>query len=93
MFVVNVTRSVPCLDEANSNVMFWTEADGRADKLGQYRMVTDMHVDSDRVGREVLFRLGGWTIALIAAEPVREALAGIDGAVFEPIASEPRGAG
>ena len=85
--VLNVISVVNCLDEARSEVSRWTQEDGRPEKVGQYRMVTNLHVDPRRVGKAQVFRIDGWKVALIISEFVRDALIGrkITGAVFEEV--------
>lgn len=43
--IMNVTRRVQCLDEDSSDVEWWTEADGRPEKAGQYRAIRELRVD------------------------------------------------
>lgn len=83
--IVNVIPVIRCLDEDQSEVLFWDESDGRPDKVGQYRMVTDMKVDPDRVGQTQIFRIDGWKIALIVSQRIRAALSGVSGAIFEEV--------
>lgn len=83
--IVNVIPVVRCLDEEKSEVMVWGESDGRPDKVGQYRMVTDMKIAPDRVGATQIFRIDGWKIALIVSQRVRDALSGVKGAAFEEV--------
>lgn len=83
--VLNVLPLVRCLDEERSGVSYWTEADGRPDKVGQYRMVADLRVRPEAVGPHRIFRVEGWKVALIVAEPVKRILEQARGAVFRPV--------
>lgn len=69
--ILNVTRVVRCLDEKRSSIQYWTAQDGRPEKVGQYRTIVDLSVDADCASGETLFRLEGWTIALIASDSLR----------------------
>jgi len=82
--ILNITRALACLDDARSGVTYWTEPDGRPDKVGEYRMVLNPHVDPARIHAEHIFRIAGWKIAMIVSEEARSVLGGATGAVFEP---------
>jgi hypothetical protein len=74
-FLVNVTRLVKCIDdEACTEVLYWQPEDGRPEKLGQYRDVYGMRIDPSKVADARVFRPWGWTVALIVAEEVKQAL-------------------
>ncbi|WP_224249704.1 imm11 family protein [Hyalangium gracile] len=73
--LMNVTRLVMCIDDAASEeVEYWTPEDGRPEKTGKYRAVAGMRIDPSKVGDARVFRPWGWTIALIVAEEIKEAL-------------------
>ena len=40
--VINITDTVRCMDETNSEIVRWTASDGRPEKIGHYRMVTHL---------------------------------------------------
>jgi hypothetical protein len=74
-FLVNVARQVSCIDdEASEEVLYWTPEDDRPDKLGQYRAVYGMRIDTSKVGDARVFRTQGFPRALLVAEEVKEAL-------------------
>jgi Suppressor of fused protein (SUFU) len=74
-FLVNVARLVKCIDdEASAEVLYWKPEDGRPEKVGQYRDVYGMRIDSSKVAGAKVFRPWGWRVALIVAEDVKEAL-------------------
>ncbi|WNG29521.1 hypothetical protein F0U62_40140 [Cystobacter fuscus] len=74
-FLVNVARLVKCIDdEASAEVQYWKPEDGRPEKVGQYRDVYGMRIDSSLVAGAKVFRPWGWRVALIVAEDVKEAL-------------------
>jgi hypothetical protein len=38
-YIMNITNTVPCLDEKKSGVTYWGEQDGRPDLVGKYMIV------------------------------------------------------
>jgi len=84
-WILNVLKEVSCLDEKNSTIMWWKPEDGRPDKVGQYRMITKFKLDRQRIGDTRIFRLGGWKVALIVNDQLKQKLeqAGISGVRFE----------
>lgn len=74
-FLVNVTRLVKCIDdEASEEVLYWKPEDGRPEKVGQYRDVYGLRIDASQVAGAKVFRPWGWSVALIVAEDIKEAL-------------------
>jgi hypothetical protein len=69
--VINFLKVIQCLDETKSDVMFWKEEDGRSDKVGQYRQVANMRIDSSQIVNADIFRIAGWEIALIVSERIK----------------------
>lgn len=64
-------KAIDCIDESRSRFTKWTAADGRPEKEGQYRMITQLVLDPTRVPSNVsLFRVAHWTQALVATEPL-----------------------
>lgn len=87
LFVVNATRTVPCIDEDRSVFTKWTQADGRPEKIGKYRMVARLLVDARKLEGQSIVRIKDWNVALLVAEDVKEAIeaGGFTGALFEPV--------
>jgi hypothetical protein len=86
--ILNVTRVVKCIDDAASEeVEYWTPADGRPDKVGQYQGVHGMRIAPSQVGDAKVFRPWGWTIALIVSEDIKVALerVGATGVAFTSV--------
>jgi hypothetical protein len=86
--ILNSLRVIDALDETRSEFMKWTAADGRPDKVGEYRMVTRLRVDPRRLPSDAhFFRLQGWLIALIVSHAVKESMeeAGCLGALFREV--------
>lgn len=73
--VLNSLRVVLCLDERRSELLEWTKNDHRSDLAGQYRQVTNLVVDCERIPRDAhFFRIDGWRVALIVSADVKEAM-------------------
>jgi len=86
--ILVATRLVRCIDDsASEEVRYWKPEDGRPEKVGKYRAVSGMRIDPTKVGDAKVFRTWGWTIALVVAEDIKEALerAGVTGAKFEEV--------
>ena len=72
--ILNSLRVINALDETRSEFMKWTAADGRPDKMDEYRMVTRLRVDPHRLTADAHFlRLQGW-LHLIVSQAVKEAM-------------------
>ena len=76
--VLNILECVSCLDEAHSRFVRWTESDGRADKIGQYRMITEIAIDSKRAAGHPVFRIAGWEVAVVIDQAIKEELQRLD---------------
>jgi hypothetical protein len=85
--IINVVERVGCIDTEKSNIMWWTEADRRPDKIGKPRMITALRIDPTRAGERNIFRLEGWEIALIVSDLVKDTLeeAKVSGIAFSPV--------
>jgi hypothetical protein len=66
--IINVLEARSCVDEARSEIMYWRESDSRPDKLGEFRMITDLVLDAVRVRRGDLFRIKEYTVLLLCSE-------------------------
>jgi hypothetical protein len=69
--IVNVLHALSCADESRSEIMYWTEADKRPDKVGKYRMVTKLVLDASRIGDAHLFRLAEYDVILICSATLK----------------------
>ncbi len=82
-FVVNVTSSVDCLDESNSDFDREPVGTGRE----KYRAIVKFRLDRSKIppGSQI-FRLAGWTIGVFVSETFRDVMmgAGCNGAIFQP---------
>lgn len=90
--ILNVTEVVDCLDERRATFTKWTEADGRPDRMGGYKMVLGLVVDVARVPMQThCFRVAGWEVALIVSDDVKSAMLriGCQGAQFVEVTPTP----
>lgn len=84
-YVLNALRIIRCIDDARcEQVQYWKPEDNRPDKLGEYRAVYGMRIDSSKAGNTRIFRPWGWRVALIVAEDIKRAIegAGLTGTRF-----------
>jgi len=70
--ILNVCDLVPCVDETRTYVMRWGEADGRPDKVGEYRMLADLRINAEAAAGHHMFRIAGWPIALIVSQETKQ---------------------
>jgi hypothetical protein len=86
--VLNSVRVLKCLDETRSSFVKWTISDHRPDLAGQYRMVTNLRIDSRQVPPDAhFFRVEGWLTALIVSEKIKSTMesCGCFGAKFQNV--------
>jgi len=72
--VMNVTTRIPCIDEGRTVGEKWGAADGRPDKIGHFRTVSNLVIDASVVMGSAMFRVAGWEIALVVSDDVRQLL-------------------
>ncbi|RYZ42360.1 MAG: hypothetical protein EOO71_08145 [Myxococcaceae bacterium] len=74
-FLLVVSRTVRCIDDgASEEVRLWTPEHGRPEKVGQYRHVSGLRIDTSKVGDERVFRPWGLPSALIVDGELKAAL-------------------
>jgi Immunity protein family (Imm11) len=85
--ILNAVCREACVDESRSEILRWNPEDGRPDKVGRYRMVSNLTIDPARAQNRHLFRVEDWEVALIVSDKVKEALEDIPnlGVVFAPV--------
>ncbi|HSP79783.1 MAG TPA: DUF1629 domain-containing protein, partial [Myxococcaceae bacterium] len=84
-FILNLLRVVRCIDDARcEHVEYWKPEDNRPDKVGQYRNVRGLKVDSARIGDAHIFRPWGWRVVIVVSELLKDAMEqeGITGVEF-----------
>lgn len=85
-YILRVLKEIKCVDEIKSDFMKWQEHNGRPDKIGEYRMFTQLILDPNKIPKGVnIFRLVGWQVALICSEKVRSRLGDITGIKYENV--------
>ncbi|MBZ4330962.1 imm11 family protein [Corallococcus sp. AS-1-12] len=91
-FILNALRAIPCVDtEASSDVVYWSEEDGIPEKVGTLSFISEMRIDTSKVGDAKVFRPSEWDVVLIVSEDIKDAMerAGITGAKFEAVTGPP----
>lgn len=85
--ILNAVWREACVDEQRSRVMWWKPEDGRPDKVGKYRMVSDLTIDAARTHDRHIFRVEDFEIALIVSEEIKVRLEELSdlGVVFRPV--------
>lgn len=84
-FIVHTLRTIRCIDEARcEEIKFWEPRHGVPEKVGHYRDVGGLKIDTAAVQGADIFRPWGWKVALIVSERVKRAMEeeGITGARF-----------
>ena len=85
-FILNALQIIRCIDDARcEEVLHWLPEDNRPDKEpGEYRNVSGLKVDPEKIGEAHIFRPWGWKVILIVSEHVKRALEeeGITGTKF-----------
>lgn len=72
--IINVTANIDCIDEAASQIVKWKPEDGRPDKVGCYRMITNLRINPLACADYSILRIKGWEIALIVSGDIKEAV-------------------
>ncbi|TQF17032.1 hypothetical protein FJV41_05545 [Myxococcus llanfairpwllgwyngyllgogerychwyrndrobwllllantysiliogogogochensis] len=73
--ILVVTRLIRCIDdEASDEVRYWKPEDGQPERVGDYKSVIGMRIDSTKVGDAQVFRTWGWDLGLIVSEDIKAAL-------------------
>lgn len=84
-FILNALRVIKCIDDARcEEVLYWLPEDNRPDIEGEYRNVSGLKIDPEKLGEAHVFRPWGWKVILIVSEHVKRALEeeGITGTKF-----------
>ncbi len=73
--IIVATKTLRCVDERRSEFTKWRFDDIRPDRVGEYRMITKLRLDTSLIPRDLkIFRIWGWKQALIVAAPLAESL-------------------
>ncbi|RKI41264.1 hypothetical protein D7Y27_18920 [Corallococcus sp. AB004] len=77
-YIVNATKRFQCVDEKNSREVQVYPPDGAVpERVGQYRSITGLRIDTSKLDDVHVFRPEGWEVALIVSEEIKNALEGI----------------
>jgi hypothetical protein len=89
-FILSVLARIQCIDESRSTIIRWAPNDGLPDKIGQYRSISKLVLDRNKLGAAPVFRIADWEVALITNQRVKVALEerSIDGVKFQPLTSD-----
>ena len=87
--ILNVIETADCLNESQSQVTRWTEADGVPKLVGQYLSVLDPVVDPTRTNGSKIFRITGWLPSIVVDSDIALLLTGASGVIVRPMASGP----
>lgn len=73
--LINTLRVIRCIDDERCEAVFrYTEEDSEPDRLGEYRNVRGLRIDTSQVGDAQVFRPWGWQTTIIVSEHVKRAL-------------------
>jgi hypothetical protein len=87
-YLLVVARTVRCIDDAAcEEAQRYTVADGRPERVDRYQAISGLRIDKSKVGDARVFRLWGWSPALIVAGEIKSALeqVGVVGGYFEEV--------
>ncbi|MCP3099876.1 hypothetical protein LZ198_13455 [Myxococcus sp. K15C18031901] len=86
-FLLNVARTIRCIDDAACEEVQLRTADEYEERIGEYRSVSGLRIDKSKVGDARVFRTWGWHSPLIVDEDIKDALEanGIFGGKFEEV--------
>lgn len=73
--VLVATKLIRCIDDnASAEVRYWKPEHGQPERVGDYKSVIGMRIDTSKVGDAKVFRTRGWAVALIVSEDIKAAL-------------------
>ncbi|NVJ23200.1 hypothetical protein HUW62_18420 [Myxococcus sp. AM011] len=73
--VLVATKLIRCIDDhASAEVRYWKPEHGQPERVGDYKSVIGMRIDTSKLGDTKVFRTQGWTVALIVSEDIKLAL-------------------
>ena len=86
-FILNVARTICCIDDAACEEVEIRTAEDYAERVGEYRSVIGLKIDKSKVGNARVFRTWGWSPPIIVDEGIKDALEanGIFGGKFEVV--------
>jgi hypothetical protein len=88
MSILNVVLRIECVDEPRcEEVIKWRPEDNRHDRMGFYRSIGGLRIDSMKTAGHHIFRIFGWEVSLIVSEIIRAKLEAVEnlGIVFDEV--------
>lgn len=88
VFIVNILNKIKCVDESRSLFEKWAPGNKeRPDRVGEYKMIMKLFIDSDAAQGKNILRPWGWTTQVIVSEKMKEVVESISavGTVFLPV--------
>jgi hypothetical protein len=74
-YIINVTKCFKCVNEVNSQeVQLYTPGGAAAERVGTYRAIHGLRIDTSTIGNTRVFRIQGYPSALIVSEEIKNAL-------------------
>ncbi|QSQ13032.1 imm11 family protein [Myxococcus landrumensis] len=86
--ILVATKLIRCIDDhASEEVRYWKPEHGQPARVGDYKVVSGLRIDTSKVGDAKVFRTWGWDLALIVSEDIKQALerAKVTGVKFTPV--------
>ena len=85
--IMNVYRSVECLDDTHSIYTRRGPEDERPDRTGSLKMISVIIIDPKKAKGSHLFRIAGWPLALLVSKRLKCAIEGVPdlGIPFGPV--------
>lgn len=86
--IINVLQRIKCVDEEKSVFEKWLPGNSaRPDKAGEYKMIEKLRVEPVLAQGRHIFRLWGWSQAVVVSERVKEVVEAYGSAdtVFIPV--------
>ena len=88
IYLMNILPLVECVDdEKTESIVRWQAEDDEPDKIGQYRQITGLRVDPERLVGIDTCRVQDWEVSIIISQRVRMMLDAhhVKGVVFWPV--------
>jgi len=71
--IINIVREVDCFSESETTAFSrWTAADGRPEKIGDYKRVGGLRIDPEKVGDADIFRISRYNMPVIVSGRIRQ---------------------
>jgi hypothetical protein len=72
VYIMNILPVIACVDEQNTgSIMRWQEGDGEPEKVGQFRQIVDLRVNSKKLRGVDICRVKDWEVCIIVSEKTK----------------------